>query len=165
MIKHCQRILNKAIVGLCRLSPTYSLAVVAQHDNKTRKKPHLSIYKVTAVLIGLMVQYTASASNTFFIGPVYIQMLGVIVAPLGAHIPGNTEVRILGGFTIPAGAVCTDTYYITTLKTVLDNNKGLLTVLTSAQITNQPVYLWLTDDSAYTAYPGRCSIVAAQLGN
>ena len=63
---------------------------------------------------------------------------------------------------LPVGAACTDRTYLTTLKSV-DADKRLLTILLTAQTTKQQINFFLTDDPAYTAYPGRCSLVAVTL--
>lgn len=144
---------------------TVLMGVVLPFCMARLKPSFLSKHRVAVLLLGLVVQHAANASNVWLVGPAYLQMVSAIALPFSSHQLGNTEVRVQGGFWIPAGAGCTDTNYITTLKSVQENNKGLFTVLTTAQITNQPVYMWLTDDPSYTAFPGRCSLVAVQLGN
>ena len=93
--------------------------------------------------------------------PVYIQDVSVIALPSGGHLAGNLEVRVKGGFTVPAGMSC-DGNWITTLKSV-DADKRLLALLSLAQTSKQPVHLRITDDPAYTAFPGRCSLVWVSL--
>lgn len=91
------------------------------------------------------------------IGPVYIQDVSVIALPSGGHLAGNLEVRVKGGFTVPASVSC-DGNWITTLKSV-DADKRLFALLSLAQTTKQPVGLRITDDGNYRAFPGRCSLV------
>ena len=88
----------------------------------------------------------------------------VTVFQVGAsgHIAGNLEIKVRGGFTLPATATCSDRVYITTLKSV-DADKRLLAILLTAQTTKQLVTLFLSDDPAYTAFGGRCSLVAVSL--
>lgn len=93
--------------------------------------------------------------------PVYIQDVSVIALPSGGHLAGNLEVRIKGGFTVPPSVSC-DGNWITTLKSV-DADKRLFALLSLAQTTKQPVGLRITDDPAYTAWPGRCSLVWVSL--
>lgn len=107
---------------------------------------------------GLCTHAVAGEGNVY---PVYIQDVSVIALPAGGHLAGNLEVRIKGGFTVPSGMSC-DSNWITTLKSV-DADKRLFTLLSLAQTTKQPVHLRITDDPAYTAWPGRCSLVWVSL--
>jgi hypothetical protein len=91
------------------------------------------------------------------IGPVSIEHLTLIAVATGGHIAGNMEVKITGGFVIPKGFTCTDTNYLTTLKTT-DPDRAMLGMLLKVQKTSQPIQLRITDKPALTAYPGRCSI-------
>ena len=98
------------------------------------------------------------------VGPVYIQSVGVIsLVSGGGHQAGNMEIRIQGGFSMPAGIAC-DPNYITTLKTS-DPDKKLFALASMAQASKQPVFLHITDDSALTAFPGRCSLMTVSVGN
>lgn len=107
---------------------------------------------------GLCMPGVAGEGNIY---SVYIQDVGVVALPSGGHLAGNLEVRIKGGFTVPSGVSC-DSNWITTLKSV-DADKRLFTLLSLAQTTKQPVQLRITDDPAYTAWPGRCSLVWVSL--
>ncbi len=95
------------------------------------------------------------------IGPVYVQDVGVVAVQATAHLAGNMEVRIKGGFTLPSGVSC-DTNYITTLKSD-DPDLRLFALLSLAQTKKQPVALRITDDSNHRAFPGRCSLVWVSL--
>lgn len=115
-----------------------------------------------AFLSTTMFSSSASAANYYPIGPVVIADVSAIQVPFGGHVAGTLEVRILNGYTIPSGATCTDRFYLATLKNV-DADKRMLALLTTAQVTKQPVNLVMTDDPAATAFAGRCSLAAVTL--
>jgi hypothetical protein len=73
------------------------------------------------------------------------------------------ELKILGGFTVPAGLSCSNVY-ITTLK-ANDPDKKLFALATAAQVAKLPVILHITDDPAMTAFPGRCSLMSLTAGS
>lgn len=119
-------------------------------------------HKASLFLAALLFSNVASA-GLYTVERATIDDLSVIqVAMVGAHLAGNMEIKVRGGFTLPAGAGCADRVYITTLKTT-DADKRLYAMLLSAQVTKQPVSLYITDDPTYTAAPGRCSLVAVSL--
>ncbi|MFC7420815.1 hypothetical protein ACFQNF_13175 [Iodobacter arcticus] len=91
------------------------------------------------------------------IGPVYLEKVIVIALASGGHSAGNLEIQIKDSFVVPQGLNCNNTY-ITTLKST-DADKRLYSLLLLAQSTKQPVHLRITDDPAYTAFHGRCSLV------
>ena len=95
------------------------------------------------------------------IGPVYIDRVSAVGLAAGGHLPGNMEVKVQGGFTVPTGVVCNNTY-ITTLKSV-DGDLRMFALLSLAQTKKQPVNLMITDDPTYTAFSGRCSLVWVEL--
>jgi hypothetical protein len=95
------------------------------------------------------------------IGPVYLEKVGVISVKSGGHLAGNFEIQVKGGFNVPNGLACDNTY-ITTLKSV-DIDKRLFSLLVLSQVTKQALYLRITDDPAYTAFYGRCSLVWGSL--
>lgn len=113
------------------------------------------------VMIGLGVNSGFANAGEGDIGPVYLDSVSAIQVAGGGHQAGNLEVKIKGGFTVPAGVSC-DSQYITTLRTV-DSDKRLFGILTVAQVAKQPVYMHITDSSTYTAFPGRCSVMWATL--
>ncbi len=81
--------------------------------------------------------------------------------PYGGHLAGNMEIKILNGFTLPTGVSC-NTNYITTKK-INDPDREMLKVLEKAlsnPYNTSKVQLWITDNSVYTAYTGRCSLAA-----
>ena len=106
------------------------------------------------IMLALSPKLFAAETN---IGPVSIEHLTLIAVATGGHIAGNMEVKIKGGFTIPKGFTCTDTNYLTTLKTT-DPDRAMLNMLLKVQTTSQPIQLRITDKPALTAYPFRCSI-------
>lgn len=95
------------------------------------------------------------------IGPVNIERVAVVAVPAVGHQLGNLELKIQGGFTVPSGLSC-DGMYITTLRTT-DVDLRLFALASLAQTKKQPVYLRITDDPAYTAFSGRCSLVLINL--
>lgn len=72
------------------------------------------------------------------------------------------QIRILNGFTPTNGVVCADTTGIDTLRSV-DPDRALFNLLRDAKTQRRNVLLYITDDPAKTATPGRCSLVAAEV--
>jgi|EndMetStandDraft_4_1072995.scaffolds.fasta_scaffold00838_4 hypothetical protein len=103
----------------------------------------------------------ASAADAY-IGPVYLQSVGAIQANAIGHQVGNFEIQIAGGFTVPPGTSC-DPNYITTLRSV-DADKRMFSLLSLAMVAQKPVYLYITDNPAVTAFGGRCSLIAVTVG-
>jgi hypothetical protein len=66
------------------------------------------------------------------------------------------ELKIKDGFS-PSGVNCSHDF-LTTLKTV-DSDRAMLSLLRDAHNSDREVLLGITDDSKYTAYSGRCSVV------
>lgn len=113
-------------------------------------------------LSSLMFCGPVMASTPYYVEAATIESVTVIQVPLSGHLVGNLELKIAGGFTLPAGASCVDRTYITTLKSV-DADKRMFALLLTAQTTKQHVTLIVTDDPAYTAFNGRCSLAAVIL--
>ncbi|NKI97737.1 hypothetical protein FHT26_005708 [Rhizobacter sp. SG703] len=90
-----------------------------------------------------------------------LQFVAVIQANAIGHQAGNLEVQVAGGFTVPTGMSC-DPNYITTLKSV-DADKRMFGLLSMALLAQKPVTLYITDNPAVTAFPGRCSLIAVTL--
>lgn len=111
------------------------------------------VFSLLIVVLALPATLLAGEGN---IGPVAIEHLTIIAVPAGGHIAGNMEVKIKGGFALPTGVSC-DTNYITTKKTT-DPDRAMFNMLLKVQTTSQPIQLRITDNPAYTAYPGRCSL-------
>jgi hypothetical protein len=116
--------------------------------------------KIAVALIGIVLSQNAFAGEGD-IGPVTIEHLGIVATTTGGHIPGNMEVKIKNGFTLPSGVSC-DTKYITTKK-VTDPDRAMFYMLLKAQTTPQPIRLRITDDPGLRAFQGRCSIVIVDL--
>ena len=87
---------------------------------------------------------------------VKIDNVAAIGVGYGGHIAGNMEIKVKNGFTLPPGVYC-DTNYITTRKTV-DPDRYMFNLLRDAFNAQRQVSLYITDDPAFTAFPGRCSI-------
>lgn len=90
-----------------------------------------------------------------------LQFVAVIQANAIGHQAGNLEIQVVGGFSVPTGMSC-DPNYITTLKSV-DADKRMFGLLSMALLAQKPVTLYITDNPAVTAFPGRCSLVAVTL--
>lgn len=90
-----------------------------------------------------------------------LQFVAVIQADALGHKAGNLEVQVAGGFTVPSGMSC-DPSIITTLKSV-DADMRMFALLSMALRAQKPVTLYITDNPAVTAFPGRCSLVAVAL--
>jgi hypothetical protein len=110
--------------------------------------------------IALAFSHNAIAADGI-IGPVQIEQLTIVATAIGSHIPGNMEIKIRNGFTLPSGVNC-DKFYITTRKTT-DPDRAMFFMFLKVQETTQAITLYITDNPALTAYPGRCSLEAVIL--
>jgi len=137
--------------------------VIARNgDGYMTQRLFLRLFLVIAA--GFCVVSNASAGHGYLglQSPAYVERVAVVgLGDYNSHRAGNIEIKIKDGFTLPEGVSC-DTTYITTKKEV-DSEKMMLSLLVTAQTTGSPVILHITDDSAYTAYPGRCSLIAVVL--
>jgi len=116
-------------------------------------------------LLGLAIAFSSVAAFAAQgdIVSVYIQTVSVVTVAFGGHQAGDMEIRILNGFTMPAGGVSCDSNYITTLK-ANDPDKKLFALLSMAQATKMPVSLRISDDPSLAAVSGRCSLLSVVLG-
>ena len=119
-------------------------------------------------LLVAVITVIAVSQNLFagigIITNVKIDDIAIIGVGFGGHIAGNMEIKVRNGFTLPSGVFCSDTNYITTRKTV-DPDRAMFNLLQGAYNAQRPVLLYITDNPAYTAFPGRCSILAVIDGN
>lgn len=122
--------------------------------NKSRKL-------LLTCLSSMMFFGPAHASNIYYVDNATVEIVTVLQLAASGHLAGNLEIQIGGGYTFPSGASC-DHAIITTLKSV-DADKRMMALLMTAQATKQRVSLHITDDPAYTAFGGRCSLVAVTL--
>lgn len=116
--------------------------------------------KTSAVIVGLLAiifsGQSAQATDVHLMS-VNIDTVGVIEPAFGGHQPGDLEVKLTNAFDPQQlGLNCYDPYYLTTLRTT-DSNKRMFELLVAARLGGAPVTFWISDDPAYTAYPGRCS--------
>lgn len=118
----------------------------------TKSRPLLLTFLSTMLFSG-----ATCAANYYPLAAATVESVTIIQAAVPGHIAGNLEIKIKDGFVIPAGATCTDRFYITTLKSV-DADKRMLALLLAAQTTKQPVLLYITDDPTLTAAASRCSL-------
>jgi hypothetical protein len=93
--------------------------------------------------------------------PVKVASLGIIATAFGGHLPGNMEVRVLGGFALPLGVVCNNVF-ITTKKT-LDSDRAMFNLLRDAKQAGRFVRLGIDNNPAFVAFPGRCSLVSVEV--
>ena len=98
------------------------------------------------------------------IGPVVVERVTSIV--LGNtdslnQTPGNLEINIDGGFTLPQGVTC-DQHVITTLRGA-DPDRTMFQALLAAVTTGQRVLLGITDNPLQNAFEGRCSLLYVSL--
>lgn len=99
----------------------------------------------------------ASAGSTYVTVKIEtIAIIGTAPAVITGHKAGNMELKIKDGFS-PSGVNCSHDY-LTTLKTV-DPDREMLSLLRDAHNSDREVTLGITDDSKYTAYSGRCSVL------
>lgn len=121
------------------------------------------MFQLARIVLTAFTFCVANASAaTYAVELATVEDISVLQLPVGSHVAGNMEVKIKGGFVLPANAGCSDRVYITTLKTV-DADKRMYALLMAAQTSRQKVTLWLTDDPNYTAFPGRCSLYGASM--
>ena len=131
------------------------------HKHDRMKRRNMWKFLVPTVM-ALAFSCNAFAAEAY-IGPVKIERLGIIATATQGHIAGNMEIKILGGFVIPPGLQCTDSYYITTRKTT-DPDRAMFYLLLKGKTTPptaaepETFQMLITDNPALTAFPGRCSL-------
>ena len=94
---------------------------------------------------------------------VKIDSIAAIGVGFSGHIAGNMEIKVKNGFTLPQGVYC-ETSYITSRRTS-DPDRAMFNLLRDAFNANRKVALYISDDPAFTAFPGRCSIFIVVDGN
>lgn len=92
---------------------------------------------------------------------VNLQSVYVIQSSFGGHQAGNLEVKVLNGFSLPAGVGCDGTY-ITTPRSG-DPDGKIFALVTIAVTKQRSISLHITDNPAYAGFAGRCSILGAGL--
>lgn len=96
-------------------------------------------------------------------GVTQIQGIAIIKTAAFGHKTGNVmEVRLASDFTPPQGVNCSEKRFIDTMQTV-DPDRALFNLLRDAKQQRRNVLLYITDDPAKTVFPGRCSLVAAEV--
>ncbi|HMU65753.1 MAG TPA: hypothetical protein PKE57_01330 [Cellvibrionaceae bacterium] len=103
---------------------------------------------------------TKSLATDAYLNNVKIESVAVI-ARAGPHKPGNLEVKILNGFTLPTGLNC-DTNYLAT-KDTTPGFPYMAAMMMLAYDKQKLTTLIVSDDPADSGFPGRCSIVATVL--
>ncbi|HEY2773393.1 MAG TPA: hypothetical protein VGK20_05000 [Candidatus Binatia bacterium] len=111
--------------------------------------------KILAAVAFLALSTTAIAGEGDVYG-VKIESLAVIATATGGHLPGNFEIKIAGGFTLPPHVSC-EPLFITT-KQSIDPKGRMFALLQDAVAKQLTVGLRITDAPELTAYRGRCSL-------
>jgi hypothetical protein len=121
---------------------------------KMQSKTKVAVLGLLAIILSA---WRAHATDAHLVA-VNIDTVAKIGVQLSAHSAGNLEVKLTTGFDPQQlGLNCYDPYYLTTLRSS-DSDNGMFELLIAARRGGGPVTFWITDDPAYTAYPGRCSI-------
>jgi len=107
---------------------------------------------------GLLVNSVNAAEG--LIGPVNLDFVSIVSSYTG-HQPGNMEVGISGGFSLPAGVYC-DSNYITTLKSA-EAYQQMFDLLVAAHTEKRQVVLGISNDPEKNAYPGRCALTLVNM--
>ncbi|MEZ8822882.1 hypothetical protein AB6E04_00890 [Vibrio amylolyticus] len=116
------------------------------------------------VITGFLLTIFASSSvqaKDVHLGPQMIESVAIVNSASFGHNAGNLEVKIEGGITDLKGLNCDVNYLTTTNDGVGFDN--MVSVLLAAHVSSKPVLLGVTDNPAYNAYPGRCSILYSQI--
>ncbi|MBK8815518.1 MAG: hypothetical protein IPN42_08450 [Methylococcaceae bacterium] len=114
-------------------------------------------------IVSLALSQSAVAGTAGIAGLKLIQGVGIVNTTFFGHFAtGVMQVRVQGGFVIPAGLTCTDTQYLDTLRSA-DPDRALFNLLRDAKTQRRNVLLYITDDTTKAASPGRCSLVAAEV--
>jgi hypothetical protein len=111
----------------------------------------------------LILTFSSSFAADLDLGPIYVERVMTTALTSGGHRPGNLEIKVEGGFTLPTSVIC-DTNYITTTKSD-DPDSRMFATLIIAQLKHRPLYIRITDNPEHTAYAGRCSLVWVSLAN
>ncbi len=111
------------------------------------------------LILGSVLTLGLSAANagTAYIGPFHIVQLDTIGVTFLGETAGNVEIKIPTGF-LPASLTCTDPQYLTAK--AADVSQAEYAALAMARAQGGEIYLWVSDDSAHTAFTGRCSFYA-----
>lgn len=92
-----------------------------------------------------------------------IQGISIVKTTVFGHLSSDVmQIRVQGGFTPPNGVFCSNKTYIDTLKSA-DADRALFNLLRDAKSQRRNVLLYITDDPTKAAFPGTCSLVAAEV--
>jgi len=97
------------------------------------------------------------------VGPVTVDVVSLYVAKAAPRDAGSVTVTVVGSFSLPPGVKCDSTYLTTGLAS--DPDRSMFRIATQALDSRQTVRLYITDDSALAAYPGRCSLKGIELSS
>jgi hypothetical protein len=120
------------------------------HSKGSKQMKYLYTVMISSLFSGVV--YANDAS----VGPVIVESVAII-SDWATHKSGSLEIKIKDGFSLPDGLTCTDSNYITTLKSV-EAFPYMLAALLSAQSKGQNVILGITDEPSRNAYSSRCSL-------
>lgn len=114
---------------------------------------------------------TAALSSNAFAAPIdfysgFVKLASVDVVGAGfggatGHKAGNMEVAVQGGFPVPYGVTCDNTYVTT--RWWEDKDRAMLSLVREAIARGLYVELHITNDPELTAFKGRCSLLAVGL--
>lgn len=92
-----------------------------------------------------------------------IERISIIKTKAYGHLSADVmQIKVQGGFTPPEGVACSNVNYIETLKSA-DPDRALFNLLRDAKTQRRNVLLYITDDPTKAAFPGSCSLVAAEV--
>lgn len=120
----------------------------------------MSGFKSVAGIVLLGASLAAQAADGV-VGPVNIDVVSLYVARASPREAGTVTITVRNGFTLPAGVHC-DPQYVSTSR-ASDPDRSLFAIVDQAWNYGQTVNLIITDDPAFNAYPGRCSLKGIEL--
>ncbi|OAJ95229.1 hypothetical protein [Vibrio bivalvicida] len=111
----------------------------------------------------LLVFFSATKiyAKDVILSSVILESVSVINVPSLGHKAGNLEIKVFNGIADLQGLNC-DPLYITTSNDGVGFN-NMISVLLAAHAARKPVILGVTDNPAYNAFPGRCSLLFASI--
>lgn len=116
--------------------------------------------KLAAAILAALGMAGAQAGDGV-VGPVTVDVVSLYVTKSAPRDAGSVTVTVAGGFTLPAGVKCDPTYVTTGRPS--DPDRSLFKIATQALDSRQTVRLYISDDPALSAYPGRCSLKGIEL--
>ncbi|MEI8607654.1 hypothetical protein P4S70_00290 [Enterovibrio sp. Hal110] len=113
-----------------------------------------------AVISFVFLSNLVSAKDVHF-GPIMLDSVAIVNVASFGHKAGSLEIKITNGITDLKGLNC-DANYLTTSNDGV-GFKQMVAVLLAAHAAQKPLYIGVTDNPAYSAFPGRCSLLYASI--